>query len=169
MKKSICYILIGFAGMAMLTGCKPTEKNYQAAYDAAKAKREKANVELGLPATGLLSDDGPMLRIVDGDSIFVARERLRIPNDIPEVDRPKEFSVGVGVYKMSTNARAAAEDLKKTGYPARAFETTGERWYLIADSFKTLTEAKEFVKSFRKTHPGYPYIGLPGSPVVIGR
>ena len=169
MKKTIGLVLIGVIGVTLLQGCKPTEKNYQAAYDAAKAKREKANVELGLPATGLLSDDAPMLRVIEGDSVFVSRDRLRVPKDMPEAERPLGFSVGVGVYKMSTNARAAAEDLKKSGYPARELETTGDRWYLIADSFNTLAEAREFVKSFKASHPGYPYIGLPGAPVVVGR
>ena len=82
----------------LLTGCKPTERNYRAAYDAALAKRQ-AEAELRmLPASGLMSDDGPQLKIVNGDSLYVVKERLKAaPGDtLPS----SGWAVGVGVYKI---------------------------------------------------------------------
>lgn len=153
----------------IIAGCKPSEKNYRAAYDAAKAKREAARAEAMVPATGLMSDDGPMLKMVEGDSVFVSRDRLRIDPKAPAESRPQPFCVGVGVYKMHTNAEAAASDLKAKGYNATAMQTTGDRWYVIAAGFPALAEARAFIAEFRKKNPKYPYIGLPGAPVVIGR
>ena len=61
----------------MFVGCKPTENNYKAAYDAAVSKRQEVAKEQMRPASGLMSDDGPQLRVVDGDSVYVLRERSR--------------------------------------------------------------------------------------------
>lgn len=152
--------------MAALTlpACKPTEKNYRAAYDAAKSKREAAEAEQMIPATGLLSDDGPELRIVEGDTLYVSRDRLRFgAGETFE----GAYTVGVGVYRMDTNARAQAERLKEKGYDSRALQTSGDRWYCTVGAFATVDEARAFIKEFRRKNSGYPYIGLPGAPVVL--
>ena len=79
----------------MFVGCKPTEKNYKAAYDAALSRRQEVAQEQMRPATGLLSDDGPQMRIVGGDTVYVLRERLRL-TDGTRV--PGKWCVGVGVF-----------------------------------------------------------------------
>lgn len=156
----ICVVL--FSG-----GCKPTENNYRAAYDAAKNKREKANEEQFVPTTGLLNDEGISMKVVEGDTLYVTRDRLSRNIDNP--DLLKTYNVAVGVYKMNTNAKAQAQALADKGYPAFAVQTTGDRWYAIAASFDTLEEARKFIADFRKKNPGYPYIGLPGAPVITGK
>ena len=148
----------------MLPACKPTEKNYRAAYEAAKSKREAAEAEQMIPATGLLSDDGPELRVVEGDTLYVSRDRLRFgAGETLE----GAFTVGVGIYRMDTNAKAQAEKLKEKGYDARALRTTGDRWYCTVGAFATVDEARAFIKEFRGSNRGYPYIGLPGAPVIL--
>lgn len=152
---------------ALFAGCKPTEKNYREAYDAAKAKREAAEAETMIPATGLMSDDGPQLRVVDGDSLYVSRDRLRkVPGEDSEFGK---FNVAVGVYKMNTNAKAQASQLTEEGYKAMAAQTTGDRWYTVAGVFETLPEAAEFIRKFKAKHKNYPYIGLPDAPVIVQR
>lgn len=163
MKKIIALSLLAL----VLAGCKPTEDNYKRAYDAAKAKREQANAEAMIPTTGLISDDGPTLKVIDGDSLFVSRERLSVePKGSNEL---KTYNVAVGVYKMNTNAKAQAVALSEEGYNAFAARATGERWYAVIGSFDSLAEAQKLISEFKKKHPAYPYIGLPGSPVIIGR
>lgn len=167
MKKIISAIMSAALVALMFIGCKPTERNYQQAYDAALRQREKAVQEQMLPATGLLSDDGPQLRIVDGDSIFVLRERIFREGERHPLSG---WAVAVGKYKMATNARANAETLREEGVteaiPVRA---AAERWYAVAAVCSTLDSARMAVREFRASHPGYPYVGLPGSPVIIGR
>lgn len=155
----------------MLVSCKPTENNYKAAYDAALAKREAAAKEQMLPATGLLSDDGPQLRIVDGDSVYVLKERV-----YPEGERKavRGWSVAVGKYKMSTNAKADAETIRErlhragvTDSLARAVRAATDRWYTLVGTYSTLDSARVRAAAFRKENPRYPYVGLPHSPILI--
>ncbi|MDE6255610.1 MAG: SPOR domain-containing protein [Muribaculaceae bacterium] len=166
-RKKFIYSIGVAAVIVILSGCKPTENNYRQAYDAAKAKREAANAEAMVPATGLLSDDGISLKVIEGDSVYVSRDRLRRDPETPDV--PKAYNVAVGVYKMNTNAKAQASALSEKGYDAHAVMTTGDRWYTVAGCFDSLDEARSFIKDFKKKNPGYPYIGLPGSPIVIGK
>ena len=90
----------------MFVGCKPTEKNYKAAYDAALARRQEAAKEQMRPAPGVL-------RVVEGASVYVLRERLRL---LDGTRLPGKWSVCVGVFKMDTNAKAAVEDMRAEGY-----------------------------------------------------
>lgn len=149
----------------MLVGCKPTENNYKAAYDAAVAKRQEAVKEQMRPATGLLSDDGPQLRVVDGDSIYVLRETVRTLNG----ERvPAKWLVAVGVYKMDTNAKASVEALHTGGFPdAFVAKATGGKHYAVASMASTLDSARTASKVFREAYPEYPFVGLPGAPVLL--
>lgn len=149
----------------MFVGCKPTENNYKKAYDAALAKREQAATEQMRPATGLLSDDGPSMRVVEGDTVYVLRERLRLQDGT----RPEgEWGVAVALFKMRTNADATAENLKAEGWKdAVSVNATRERHYTLVGNAATLDSARMVANKFKETHPDYPYIGLPGAPVLI--
>lgn len=148
-----------------LAGCKPTEKNYQQAYDAAKAKREAVAAETMVPTQGLQNDDGPQMRVIDGDTVYVDRTRLRTLED----KRPSRmWYVAVGVYKMNTNAKANAENLRNDGYSdAVALKTFSNRWYTVCGGVNSLDSAAVVAKDFKKKHAGYPYVGLPKSPVLL--
>ncbi|MDE7412268.1 MAG: SPOR domain-containing protein [Muribaculaceae bacterium] len=165
MKKEL--IILG-ASLLLLVGCKPTENNYRSAYEAAKNKREAANAEAMMPATGLLSDDGVMRKVVDGDTVYVSRDRLR--RDSVSSRILNTYNVAVGVFKMNTNARAQAAALREAGYKdAIAVETTGDRWYTIAGCFPSLGDAQTFIKDFMAKNKDYPFIGLPASPVIVSK
>lgn len=151
--------------MILFAACKPTEANYKKAYDAAKAKREAAVREQMLPAQGMQSDDGPQLRVVDGDSIYVSWEILRTASGKLA---PAPWVMAVGVYKMSTNAEANAEALRGEGYgQAVAMKNPDGLWYAIADASWQLDSLRQKARAFRAAHPGYPYVGLPRSPILI--
>lgn len=165
MKKQT-YLFVSAALVALtFIGCKPTENNYKAAYDAALARRQEAAAEQMRPVTGLLSDDGPQLRVVDGDSVYILKERLRTPDGA----RPDgKWAVAVGVYKMDTNAKAAAEAIRKEGFrQAGVVNAPGGRHYTVAALTQTLDSARIVSKVFRMALPDYPFIGLPASPVLI--
>lgn len=149
----------------MLVSCKPTENNYRTAYDAALRKRAEVEEQQMRPVTGLLSDDGPQLRVVDGDSLFVSRERLR------QLDgsRPGgHWAVAVGLFKIDTNAKASAADLAAAGWKsAIPAKVPGGGFYALADTVVSLDEARVSAAKFKRDFPDYPYVGLPGAPVLI--
>lgn len=159
------YVIPLFMLLVLFVGCKPTEANYRKAYEAAKSKREAAEREQMLPATGLQSDDGPQLRVIAGDSIYVSRGVFRGPKgEIP----PAPWLLAVGTYKMHTNAEASVEALRAEGWKrALPMRDADDKWYAIAAGAPTLDSIRAVAADFRKKHPGYPYIGLPGSPVLI--
>lgn len=149
----------------LITACKPTEKNYQQAYNAAKAKREAAAAETMIPASGLMSDDGPQLRVINKDSVFVDKTRLR---NLDDKKPEKMWYIAVGTYKMNTNAKANAENLRSEGYEnAAAFKSYGNKWFTVSGGANNLDTVVKMSKEFQKKHPDYPYVGLPGAPVLL--
>ena len=162
--KSISIISAATAAL-MLVSCKPTEKNYQAAYDAALKKRAEAVEQQMRPATGLLSDDGPQLKIIEGDSVFVLRERLRCLDGSKLSGR---WAVAVGVFRIDTNAKASAVDLVNAGWSgAMPAKVQGGRFYALADTLESIDSARARAAEFKQRFPDYPYVGLPGAPVLI--
>ena len=106
--KSVAVSVTLLFGVWLMSGCKPTEQGYRAAYDAARQKREAAAAEMMIPVSGLLSDDGPQRRIIDGDTLFVTKERVRGADG----ENLPRWLLAVGVYRMDTNARAQAASYK---------------------------------------------------------
>lgn len=160
----ICLASAAAVALAFV-GCKPTEQGYRAAYDAAKAKREQVAAEQMRPATGLLSDEGPQLRVVDGDSLFVDKVRLRALDGSRLAGK---WAVAIGVFKMDTNAKATVEAVREQGFPnAVAAKAQGGRYYALSDTVGSLDLARLRAKDFEQKFPGYPYVGLPASPVLI--
>lgn len=153
------------AALVALTGCKPTEGNYRKAYQAAREKRAVVEAENMLPATGLQSTDGPQMRIIDGDTLFVDRVVLRY-EDSTEPRQP--WLLTVGIYKMNTNAKANAETLRESGWGDATFlKAKGGKWYTIAATASTLDSLKVLCTRFEEEHKDYPYVGLPGRPVLV--
>ena len=151
-------LVCGVAAM-VLAGCKPTEKNYRAAYDAAVGKRQAE--QAALAADGLISEDAPRPMYMDGDTIYFS-------NDIVKADHEmKAVNVAVAMFKMSTNARSGAKALQEAGFDAFPAQAVGDKWYVIAGTFEDLPAARTFIKDFAAKNPGYPYIGLNDHPAII--
>lgn len=149
------------------TGCKPSEKNYKAAYDATLRKREaakKLEQEIA-PGVELVYENAPAKQTVDGTDVYVKTLHLRcLDNGAP---LPKPFMVAVGMYNLPTNARSQVADLKAQGYDgAVAMIDMQSHYFAMAASFDNLAEAARFAKTFQEKHPSMPYVGLEGSPVV---
>lgn len=157
MKKEV--IIISLLGALAFTGCKPTEKNYRAAYEAAIGKREAEKD--AIKSEGLISEDGPRAVYMDGDTLWFATETLRHDT------RLKPINVAVSRFKMSTNAESGAKALQQQGFDSYAVKAYGDKWFIIGGSFDSLDSAREFMTTFKKKNPTYPYIGLDGHPVII--
>lgn len=167
MKKTV----MAFVALSLLAaaGCKPTESNYKAAYDAAQKKRQAADADsdIALPTGGLQAVDAPRKRVVDGDTVSVAKMPLRFDGGLEQ--SVHRWNVAVACYKMQTNCAAQVSELFTKGYKAYVAETTGGRFYTIAGTFETLHEAAAFAREYAATHGREQFIGLEGAPLIIER
>ncbi|MCH5229649.1 MAG: hypothetical protein J1F12_06630 [Muribaculaceae bacterium] len=165
MRKIIPFLAL-FALLCTLTGCKPTEKNYKSAYDAALNKREAAKVEIDItiPDAKFQQVDGPQLKEVDGVQVYVLNQRI---NPVKEGEKlPGQYNVAIGTYKMSTNCMAQAEALCSEGYLAFPAKEPDGMYFTIAGSFPSLSEAVAFYRKYQEGK-NRVYVGLPDSPVII--
>lgn len=167
--------------MAMAS-CKPTEKNYQSAYDAARARREAAAADPDME----LMTGGHRLDRSEGGNAFtdslgnvwtVRRTPLAIDtppgalddagNAIDKQPFPYEWYVVLSRYSMSTNAKAQASDLQAKGeHPGIATDSDGN-WYLLLTVTPTARSAAAAALRFMQSNPNYPYIGLDGAPELL--
>ena len=166
MKRVIIKILLISLSIPFITSCKPTEKGYKAAYDAALGKREavKSDIDVDLPEGALQDVEGAQLREIDGEKVYVLNQRIT-PAD-REKSLPGSYNVAVGTYKMITNCRSQSEALCNEGFQAFPAKEADGMYYTIAGSFNSLSEAVSFYKKY-KNGKDTVYVGLPGSPVII--
>lgn len=147
----------------MLPACKPTEKNYRAAYDIAMAKKAAETDDLA--QEGLISSDAPTMRIVEGDTLYFKSFPLSLEN---KEAKQQAYSLVVDQFKMPTNARSSAAVIREKGFDAEVAKSTGGRWFVIAGGAETLDEARLLTNRFRQAFPSYPYIGV-SKPLLIRR
>ncbi len=152
-----------------ITGCKPTEKNYKAAYDAAKAKREAAKSDSDLA----LMLDGHTLDTSEGGSAVTDRAGDSYPQKAitlvfeNEMDGEGDYYLAVSSYSMPTNARAQAHDMDAKGDTVTVARDTDSKWYVIAGRSVDRTSAAAMAERFVGTHPGFSFIGLDGKPLIL--
>ena len=160
------FIICSVVCVLLLVECKPTEKGYKSAYDAALGKRQAAmaDLDVNLPEGALQQVDGAQLREVDGVKVYVLNQRLK-PAD-PGMELPGNYNVAVGTYKMITNSRSQSQALIAEGYKAFPAQEPDGMYYTIAGSFDNLSEAVKFYESYRKGKDRV-YVGLPDAPVII--
>lgn len=124
-------ILSVMAAMAVFTGCRTTESNYRAAYEQAVAGRQD---ESGIDNTvydKIRREGITSTRIVEGDTIAVKRERVKLVDTDASI-KMQEAYVVVAQFKQLFNARSLCSRLKGNGYPEAVLLSTREPLYYIA-------------------------------------
>lgn len=159
--------------LGMLYACKPTEKGYQQAYEAAKSKREQADPDEDLLTGGhkLLSQESTNWRVLAGDSLQVQHIFLK-PIDGVKWPQNGPYRLVVAMLKMTTNAKSLLTDLQGKGSLKPVVATDGKNtYYIIAGSATYIDSLGNVLTTFRKEHPGFQCIGLtPAKPlIVVGR
>lgn len=165
MRRNFCIIVL-VSITIILAGCKPTEKGYKSAYDAALNKREavKGDLDVTLSHGEFQEVDGPQLKEIDGSKVYVLNRRI-VPADFV-MELPENYNVAIGEYKMITNCKAQAEALLSEGYHAFPAKDEDGMYYTIAGSFNNIGEAIKFYTNYQKK-PNQVFVGLPGAPVII--
>ena len=152
--------------LLLFVACKPTEKNYKSAYDAALGKRQAAlaEIDVNLPEGAIQQVDGPQLKEVDGVKVFVQNQVIRPAEEGKSL--PGSYNVAVGLFKMITNSQAQSQALQDEGLDAFPAKDPEGNCYTIAGSFPSLKEAVNFYQKY-KSGKNRVYVGLPDSPVII--
>lgn len=160
------YLIFSLLFSLIFIGCKPTEKNYKSAYDAALGKRQAAMADMNpdIAVGSFQSTDGPQLKVIDGVEIYLLNTRIKPCDDNSKL--LGNYNVAVGTYKMSTNCRAQAQALREEGYSAFPAQEPDGMYFTIAASFSSLSEAVKFYKEYKKDK-NRVYVGLPDAPVII--
>ncbi len=159
--------------ISTMSGCKPTEKGYRQAYEAAKSKREQADPDEALLTGGykLLNEESTNWRVIAGDSLQVQHMILK-PTDDMKWPQSGPYRLAVAMLKMTTNAKSMLSDLQGKGNLKPVIATDGkDTYYIIAGSATYADSLGNVLTTFKKENPGFQYIGLtPAKPlIVVGR
>lgn len=152
-----------------LWSCKPTERNYQLAYDkAAEAARLKREAETtGADGRRLESINGPRKEVVAGDTIMVASEVVKALDDKSADNVKGKIGIAVAKFRMATNAKSNVSDLKSK-YPQALVATNGkDAYYVVVECVSKLDEAGIPIKAFMTKNPNFHYMGLSGEPALV--
>ena len=168
--KKITIILMSVVLFGILYGCKPTEKGYRQAYEAAKSKREQADPEEALLTGGhkLLNEESTNWKVIAGDSLQMQHIFLK-PTNGEKWPETGPYRLAVAMFKMTTNANSMIVDLKRKGSLKPVIATDGkDKYYIIAGSATYIDSLGNVLTTFRKENPGFQYIGLtPAKPLII--
>ena len=170
MRTKITALLVMCFMGGILYSCKPTEKGYKQAYEAAKSKREQKDPDDDLLTGGhrLLSEEASNWRVIAGDSLQLQHKFIK-PVDGSVWPQSGPYRLAVAMLKMTTNANSMLSDLRKGGSLKPVIATDGkDTYYIVAGSATYADSLGNVLTTFRKENPGFQYIGLTGAkPVII--
>ncbi|MCM1152939.1 MAG: SPOR domain-containing protein [Muribaculum sp.] len=170
MKRIKTVLLIAAASLYIIGvgGCKPTEKNYKAAYEAADAKRRADLEQRGLGNMTLQNDLNISKRPVGekGDSIWICHDLLTLEADEISGLSEGRYGVAVAMFRMPANANAMSEDLRSRGMKAAVGKSGNGKWFVLSNIFTTLNDAAAGIQAFERENPDFLYVGLPAPAIV---
>lgn len=159
--------------ISVMTGCKPTEKGYKQAYEAAKSKREQVDPDEDLLTGGhkLLNQESSNWRVIGGDSLQLQHKFLKPIND-EKWPQSGPYRLVVAMLKMTTNAKSMLSDLQGKGSLKPVVATDGkDTYYIVAGSASYVDSLGNVLSTFKKENPKFQYIGLSGDRpmIIVGR
>ena len=146
--KRLLYIMIIAA--AMLTACKPSEKNYKAAYEAAKAKESATPLEETIYAN-IRKEARHRNIVVGSDTLPLTTQYVTFTTQAGgSVANFHRYNIVVAQFKQLFNAKAMLQRAIDAGYAdALVVQTREPLYYVVARSVKTPSEAREALDSVR--------------------
>lgn len=152
-----------------LGSCKPTEGNYQSAYDAALAKRNQTDPDADILYGNhkLSSTLGATPQTEGTDTLLVLRTPAKLINATPEAEANR-YHTAIAFYRMEANATDHAARLAAAGETGTAVAKLGDEKYLVLiHSAPSLKDAFAYTSALRARSSG-PWIGLtPPEPIVL--
>lgn len=170
MKVNIKNLLVICTLLAFMIGCKPTEKGYKTAYDAAKSKREQVDPDEALLTGGhkLLDESSSNWKVLGKDTLQLQHLLLR-PMEDSQWPQSGPYRLAVAMFKMNTNAKSMLKDLSGKGSLKPIIASDGkDRLYIIAGSATYADSLAQVLSTFRREHPDFQFIGLtPPQPIIL--
>ena len=164
------YVAAACLALILAAGCKPTEKGYRQAYDAARAKREHVDPDDALLTGGhrLLDEKATNWTVLGSDTLQLQHLYLKAESD-SVWPQSGPYRLAVAMMKMSTNSNSMLRDINRGGGLKPVVATDGkDRHYIIAGSATYPDSLAQVLATFRKNNPGFRHIGLADQqPVVI--
>ncbi len=159
---SIAAAALALAGMTV--SCKPTEKNYRAAYDTAMIKRQaeeearrQLEKDLDIVGEGLLEEvDGTRREVLKGDTVWTLHMRFALRDSI------LPYSLAVARLSMRANALAMTEQ-----HPGWKAASSGDNYYILAAQSNSLDSILHARRAFLRSNPGFHAIGLTDVTVIV--
>lgn len=162
--------IFGIGLLLLAVGCKPTEKGYQQAYDAAKAKREYVDPDDELLTGGhkLLDENSSNWVALGKDTLQLQHFYLKPENGEPWPQNGP-YRLAVAMFKMNTNSSSLLRDISKRSTLKPVVATDGkDRHFIIAGSATTADSLEFVLETFRKENQGFRCIGMEKEePIII--
>lgn len=153
--------------LAGVTSCKPTEKNYKEAYDAARLKKQTVAAQNDSLADGHVLTPVDIPRKIESGNVTVFVVKNPLKYFAGAEDGLKKWNVAVACYSMPTNCRAQVEALAAKGFKSMGLQSPGPKYYVVAASFDDLGAAKAFISDYVSNHRPDEFIGLEESPLLL--
>lgn len=154
--------------LLLLASCKPTERNYQTAYELALEKRNAKDPDADI-IFGTHELQSPIGAVNDRAG-EIAFKSLRVPLtriDGDSAANAGRYRIAIALYSMKENARAHAADLRRRKETEKerdpgigVFREGNEKYFVTIASLPSLTEAAATLDSIRRADPEARYIGL---------
>ncbi|MCM1450286.1 MAG: SPOR domain-containing protein [Clostridiales bacterium] len=115
-----------------MSACRTTEANYRTAYQQATAgRRDSSNIDNTI-YDSFRRKAIKQARIVNGDTLEVKRERVKIQDPTQgQSNTLLQSYVVVAQFKQLFNARSMRDRLKTAGYPDATLLVNGEPLYYV--------------------------------------
>ena len=121
---TLLFLVTGF------TSCKPKQSAYRAVYEKAKQKEiAESNV-----------NDEIVPIVKTGESAAVIKEKV-VPAQGEDATRLRSFSVVIGSFQNTTNAKSLKERMIREGYRAMLAQNEQGQFRVIVTSFDNKEEA----------------------------
>lgn len=157
MKRNSLIFFTAICGLLLSSACKPTEKNYKAAYDKAqeKARQGLATEEY----EQMLLNSLPSYERTATDSVRTFVEGVVWQYTPLAVDSgarisPARYNLAVGKYTMLTNAKAHADRLAAEGWRATVFRNGEPEYFVVVKISESLDTVAKAAHDFTARYPG---------------
>lgn len=141
-----------FAALFIMTACKPSQTAYRQAYDSAREARAARAGDSAAAYTPVIPYLKSSTAMVGSDTVEVKHVVVSVLKDGGGIrESLKPYSVVVGQFRQSFNARQMQARIAGRGYPGAFVVRDGEpRYFVIAVSVPTLAEARDAMLKIEK-------------------